>query len=83
MEYRHVGCSGLIASAIGVGCFPFGGYVDLPTTRMVVDQALHLGINYFDTANSYGIRQSEEALRTAPEGGNPRGGGAVTGGPRG
>jgi aryl-alcohol dehydrogenase-like predicted oxidoreductase len=69
MQYRHVGRSGLIASAIGVGCFPFGGYVDLPTTRAVVDQALELGINYFDTANSYGIGKSEEALGTALEGG--------------
>ena len=69
MQYRHVGRSGLIASAIGVGCFPFGGYVDLPTTRAVVDQALALGINYFDTANSYGIGKSEEALGTALEGG--------------
>jgi len=69
MQYRHVGRSGLIASAIGVGCFPFGGYVDMPTTRAVVDQALDLGINYFDTANSYGIGKSEAALGTALEGG--------------
>ncbi len=72
MRYRHVGRSGLIASAIGVGCFPFGGYVDLPTTRAVVDQALDLGINYFDTANSYGIGKSEEALGSALEGGKRR-----------
>lgn len=69
MQYRHVGRSGLIASAIGMGCFPFGGYVDQPTTCAVVDQALHLGINYFDTANSYGIGKSEEALGTALQGG--------------
>ena len=69
MQYRHVGRSGLVASAIGVGCFPFGGYVDMPTTRAVVDQALDLGINYFDTANSYGIGKSEAALGTALEGG--------------
>lgn len=69
MQYRHVGRSGLIASAIGVGCFPFGGYVDQPTTCAVVDQALDLGINYFDTANSYGIGKSEEALGTALQGG--------------
>jgi aryl-alcohol dehydrogenase-like predicted oxidoreductase len=68
MQYRHVGRSGLIASAIGVGCFPFGGFVDLPTTRTVVDQALDLGINYFDTANSYGIGKSEDALGTALQG---------------
>ncbi|MFC5496823.1 aldo/keto reductase [Caenimonas terrae] len=69
MQYRHVGRSGLIASAIGVGCFAFGGYVDQATTCAVVDQALDLGINYFDTANSYGIGKSEEALGTALQGG--------------
>jgi aryl-alcohol dehydrogenase-like predicted oxidoreductase len=68
MQYRHVGRSGLIASAIGVGCFPFGGFVDIPSSCAVVDQALELGINYFDTANSYGIGKSEEALGIALQG---------------
>jgi aryl-alcohol dehydrogenase-like predicted oxidoreductase len=68
MEYRHVGRSGLVASAIGVGCFPFGGFVSVPDTCKVVDQALDLGIDYFDTANSYGIGKSEEALGVALEG---------------
>ncbi|HEY8709753.1 MAG TPA: aldo/keto reductase, partial [Burkholderiaceae bacterium] len=40
----------------------------IPTTRTVVDQALDLGINYFDTANSYGIGKSEDALGTALQG---------------
>ncbi len=69
MQYRHVGRSGLIASAIGVGCFPFGGYVKQDGVQAVVDQALDLGINYFDTANSYGIGKSEEALGLALQGG--------------
>ena len=68
MQYRHVGRSGLIASAIGVGCFPFGGYVSVADSCKVVDQALDLGINYFDTANSYGIGKSEAALGVALEG---------------
>ncbi|MFI4927873.1 MAG: aldo/keto reductase [Burkholderiales bacterium] len=68
MQYRHVGRSGLVASAIGVGCFPFGGFVSVPDSCRVVGQALDLGINYFDTANSYGIGKSEEALGVALEG---------------
>ncbi|MDB5874840.1 MAG: Aryl-alcohol dehydrogenase-like predicted oxidoreductase [Ramlibacter sp.] len=68
MQYRHVGRSGLIASAIGVGCFPFGGYVKQDGVQAVVNQALDLGINYFDTANSYGIGKSEEALGLALQG---------------
>jgi aryl-alcohol dehydrogenase-like predicted oxidoreductase len=65
MKYRHVGRSGLVASAIGVGCFAFGSFVDDAAVTAVVDQALELGINYFDTANSYGIGRSEEALGKA------------------
>jgi aryl-alcohol dehydrogenase-like predicted oxidoreductase len=68
MEYRHVGRSGLIASAIGIGCFPFGGFVSVKESCAVVDQALELGVNYFDTANSYGIGKSEEALGVALQG---------------
>jgi aryl-alcohol dehydrogenase-like predicted oxidoreductase len=72
MQYRHVGRSGLMASALGVGCFPFGGYVAQDMVQQVVDQALDLGINYFDTANSYGIGKSEEALGLALRHGGKR-----------
>jgi len=68
MQYRRVGRSGLRASAVGVGCFAFGGFVDQRGTCTVVDQALDLGINYFDTANSYGIGKSEATLGSALEG---------------
>jgi aryl-alcohol dehydrogenase-like predicted oxidoreductase len=62
MQYRHVGRSGLMASALGIGCFAFGGYVKQDDVNAVMSQALDMGINYFDTANSYGIGKSEEAL---------------------
>lgn len=62
MPYRHVGRSGLMASALGIGCFAFGGYVKQDDVNAVMSQALDMGINYFDTANSYGIGKSEEAL---------------------
>lgn len=65
MHYRHVGASGLRVSAIGVGCYPFGGFLDQHASRAVVHAALDLGINYFDTANSYGIGKSEEILGAA------------------
>ena len=65
MQYRHVGASGLRASAIGVGCYPFGGFLDETRSRDVVHAALDLGINYFDTANSYGIGASEIKSRTS------------------
>ena len=65
MPYRAVGRSGLRASAIGIGCIPFGSVVDLPAARRIVDIALERGINYFDTANSYGLGRSEECLGQA------------------
>jgi aryl-alcohol dehydrogenase-like predicted oxidoreductase len=69
MRYRNVGASGLRASAIGVGCYPFGGFLDEARSHAVVHAAMELGINYFDTANSYGIGKSEEMLGTALAGG--------------
>ena len=68
MQYRRVGRSGLNVSAIGVGCYPFGDFVGQKEASAVVDCALDLGINYFDTANSYGIGASEQCLGVALEG---------------
>lgn len=68
MQYRNVGRSGLRVSAIGLGCFPFGGYLDKVQSQAVVRAAIDLGINYFDTANSYGIGRSEEILGNAVQG---------------
>lgn len=69
MQYRNVGASGLRASAIGVGCYPFGGFLDQARSHAVVHAAIELGINYFDTANSYGIGKSEQMLGSALAGG--------------
>jgi aryl-alcohol dehydrogenase-like predicted oxidoreductase len=69
MQYRNVGASGLRSSAIGVGCYPFGSFLDAPRAQAVVHAAQDLGINYFDTANSYGIGKSEEMLGAALAGG--------------
>jgi aryl-alcohol dehydrogenase-like predicted oxidoreductase len=53
MLYRNLGASGLRVSAIGLGCNPFGNEVDPPTAMAIVDRAIELGVNYFDTADSY------------------------------
>ncbi|MGA0571148.1 aldo/keto reductase [Variovorax sp. VNK109] len=68
MQYRRVGRSGLSVSAIGIGCYPFGDFVDAAKAASVVDSALSVGVNYFDTANSYGIGKSEECLGAALQG---------------
>ncbi len=50
-------------SRVGLGCNNFGGRIDFEATRAVVDAALEVGIDFFDTADVYGNRgRSEEFL---------------------
>lgn len=55
---RRLGSSGLLVSAVGLGCNNFGraGAVteDLAGTRAVIDAALDAGITLLDTADIYG-----------------------------
>jgi aryl-alcohol dehydrogenase-like predicted oxidoreductase len=60
METRSLGASGLRVTLVGLGCNNFGGRIDLEATRKVVDKALDLGINHFDTADIYGKRGGSE-----------------------
>jgi aryl-alcohol dehydrogenase-like predicted oxidoreductase len=63
MQYRNLGRSGLQVSVVGLGCNNFGGRLEIDQTRAVVDKALDLGINLFDTADVYGgAGKSEEQL---------------------
>ena len=69
MEYRNLGRSGLQVSVVGIGCNNFGGRIDADATAAVVNKALDLGINFFDTADVYGNRGvSEEYLGQALKG---------------
>ncbi|MEV1288438.1 aldo/keto reductase [Micromonospora sp. NPDC049679] len=70
MTYRRMGDSGLVVSVVGVGCNNFGRRLDLDGTRAVVDAALEVGINFFDTADIYGEPHgaSEEQLGAALKG---------------
>lgn len=63
MEHRALG--ELQVSVIGLGCNNFGMTIDADQTKVVVDAAIDAGINYFDTAESYGQGQSEEYLGRA------------------
>ena len=66
MEQRNLGRSGLIVSAVGLGCNNFGGRIDYAATRAVVHKALDLGITFFDTSDTYGESGgSEEQLGRA------------------
>jgi aryl-alcohol dehydrogenase-like predicted oxidoreductase len=62
MKTRNLGKSNLLVSAVGLGCNNFGMLIDLEQSRSVIDRALGLGINLFDTADIYGNRGGSEAI---------------------
>ena len=65
MRYRSLGRSGLMVSVVGIGCNAFGTRIDLDRVRGIVDAAFDLGVNFFDTADVYGLGASEELLGQA------------------
>jgi aryl-alcohol dehydrogenase-like predicted oxidoreductase len=62
MEQRNLGKSGLLVSAVGLGCNNFGGRIDLEASRKVVHKALDLGITLLDTADYYGNLGGSETI---------------------
>ena len=72
MEHRRFGRTGLLVSRLGLGCGGFGGVGSEPSlvgrgedeaaAFAIMDRALELGIDYFDTANSYGGGRSEAII---------------------
>jgi len=69
VEYRRLGGTGLELSSIGLGCGNFGGIGSAPElfgrgeneaeAYAIMDRAAATGINFFDTAASYGGGRSE------------------------
>ena len=68
MEYRRMGRSGLKVSEICLGTMTFGHGTDQAEANRLVDLALAAGVNFFDTANTYGNGQSEILLGNALKG---------------
>jgi aryl-alcohol dehydrogenase-like predicted oxidoreductase len=62
MKRRNLGNSGLAVSEVGLGCNNFGLGMDLEASRAVIDRAIGLGINLFDTADIYGNRGGSETI---------------------
>ncbi len=58
MEYTHLGRSGLSVSRLCLGTMNFGPLTAPGDGHAIMDRAHELGINFFDTANAYGRRQS-------------------------
>lgn len=70
MEYTKLGNTDITVSKLCVGCMSFGDpaskmhawTLNPADTESIVNHALDLGINFFDTANTYSAGTSEEYL---------------------
>ena len=73
MDYTNLGKSGLKVSRICLGCMTYGlpdrgahsWTLDEEKSRPLIRQAIELGINFFDTANTYSDGTSEEIVGRA------------------
>ena len=73
MEYTQLGSSGIKVSRLCLGCMSFGDpaskmhawTLDPDKSEEIIKHALDLGINFFDTANTYSAGTSEEYLGRA------------------
>jgi NDP-hexose 2,3-enoyl reductase len=59
MEYTNLGRTGLTVSRLCLGTMNFGPQTTEPDSFAIMDRALDVGINFFDTANVYGWKQGE------------------------
>lgn len=55
MVYAKMGRSNLSVSRICLGTMHFGGVAEERECHRIMDRALEMGINFFDTANVYGM----------------------------
>ncbi len=61
MRYLPLGESGLVVSAVGLGCNNFGGRIDVDASRAVVDAAIEAGVTLLDTSDTYGQNGGSES----------------------
>jgi aryl-alcohol dehydrogenase-like predicted oxidoreductase len=73
MDYRLLGRTGLRVSPLCLGTMNFGPETDEATGHRIMDAALEAGINFFDTADVYGGRETEQIIgRWFAQGGGRR-----------
>ena len=71
MEYINLGSAGVKVSRICLGCMTYGSkkwrawMMEEAEGRPFIQQALKLGITFFDTADMYSLGVSEEILGRA------------------
>ncbi|SDF78224.1 aldo/keto reductase [Halorientalis regularis] len=74
MEYTTLGSTGMEVSRLCLGCMSFGDpdwrewVLEDDAAHEIIDRAIDLGINFFDTANMYSMGESERVLGDALEG---------------
>lgn len=71
MKTRELGASGLLVSALGLGCMgmsEFYGATDEAESIATIRRALDLGVNFLDTADAYGPFRNEELVGRAIKG---------------
>jgi aryl-alcohol dehydrogenase-like predicted oxidoreductase len=74
MEYTTLGNTGTTVSKICLGCMSFGDpdwrewVLDEEDGKEMVERAIELGVNFFDTANMYSNGASERVLGEALDG---------------
>ncbi|MFB6075271.1 MAG: aldo/keto reductase [Haloarculaceae archaeon] len=66
MEYTTLGSTGMEVSQVCLGCMSFGSeepwMLDAEEGREIIERAIDLGVNFFDTANAYSDGESEAIL---------------------
>ena len=76
MRYTTLGSAGLKVSRLCIGCMSFGGpdakgfgwTVGYEDSKKIIDRAIDLGINFFDTADIYSYGKSEQIVGKALKG---------------
>src|SRR3954453_20898603 len=62
MQIRNLGGSGLLVSAVGLGCNHFGQRTDLETSRKVIHKAIDPGFPLFGPADIYANMGGSETV---------------------
>ncbi len=62
MNYRNLGRTGLMVSPLCLGTMNFGWHTTEPDSLAIMDKAIELGLNFFDTANVYGWGRKEKGM---------------------
>ena len=76
MRYTTLGSTGLKVSRLCIGCMSFGGpeapgfewTLGYEDSKRIIDRAIDLGINFFDTADVYSNGRSEQKVGKAVKG---------------